>query len=669
VLDNMEHLLPDAVRFLHDLHQRLPTLTLLVTSRLRLHLVGEQEFIVAPLPVPSSQGNALESIASTDGMIGSEFPDLMVYPGVQLFVRRTQSRRAEFQITERNAATVGAVCSVLEGIPLAIELAAAWTHLLTPAQLLMRLEHRFDLLKTYREDSLPERHRSLWLTLEISYRLLSPGLQRFFARLSIFRGGWTLEAAETVCVEARSLEYIAQLHDASLLVVEETGEEMRYRFLETVRDYAAEQLTAQERDALARRHADFFLAFAEAAYPNRNTGEESRWLSRLEADHGNLREAMTCLLQSEKDGDLGLRLAGMLSVFWERRGYLREGKHWLFQALECQSAPSPNRVMALNALGYLHLRQGDYPQANPLLEEALALARQLDDQEGCNFALERLGSAALYMSNYVLAEKYFTEALAGFRKVGFCAGEIAVLISLGVSAKNQGRHKEAAELFDNALALITQTGNLVFEGITLHNLGNVMRELGRFEQAKQFYLRSLDIHRRQDKRYWQGVNLFELGMTAQQEGERETARTYLQQSITLCREVGEEFITSCCLEQMGILAYQENNFAAAHLRLTESLSLRQKLGAKREIAFTLEHLARLLVSQQQRERAGQLLGAAMQLRADTGCPIPPNEQNAYKELTAQIRSALGETAFAEALEAGRTLTPEEYVSEYVSGKF
>jgi predicted ATPase len=276
LLDNFEHLLIHGAALVRDLLERVETLTVLVTSRQRLDLAGERELVVLPLPIP----RAADSVE-----------ELIRCESVQIFTDRAQAVRSEFEVTSANARAVAELCRRLEGIPLAVELAAARAQVLTPAQMLAQIADRFDLLVS-RERDVPTRHRTLRAALDWSYQLLSPELQRLFARLSVFRGGWTAEATEAVCEEPKALDYLEVLRECSLVVAEEQTQEMRFHMLETLREYAREQLSPEERVVLEQRHAAHFLALAEQAMPELLGPKQGIWLARLEQEHDNLRSAL-----------------------------------------------------------------------------------------------------------------------------------------------------------------------------------------------------------------------------------------------------------------------------------------------------------------------------------------------------------------------------------------
>ena len=317
LLDNFEQLVEEGAACVQELLEWLPSLTILVTSRQVLNVQGEREFAVLPLPVPAEDTAAAQ---------------LREFSSTALFIDRAQAARVDFRVDERNARAVAAVCRRLDGIPLAIELAAARSLVLSPVQMLEKLKDRLDLLST-RQRGIPERHRTLRAAIEWSYGLLSAELQRFFARLSVFRGGWTIEAAEAVCEEPDALDFLTRLRECSLIVTEERESacEIRFRMLETLREYAASQLTVEDHAARERRYAAHFERLAEEAEPHLHGPEQTVWLERLECEQDNFRAVLAWTL--DHDPDAALRCAAALSPFWETRGHYAEGRSWLERAL------------------------------------------------------------------------------------------------------------------------------------------------------------------------------------------------------------------------------------------------------------------------------------------------------------------------------------------------
>jgi predicted ATPase/transcriptional regulator with XRE-family HTH domain len=372
LLDNFEQLVDKAALAVRDLLQRLPNLKCLITSRQLLGVSGEHQFLVNPLPVPTGE-------QSLEGLVENE--------SARLFVARCRALRPDFVITAQNMAVITELCNRLEGIPLALELAAGRIQIMTPWQMLEQLSRRFTLLKT-RQQTTVARQQTLWDTINWSYRLLSPELQRFFLKLSVIRGGWTLQAAEVICQEADSLDLLAQLVECSLITTREhtfdtTGRtEIRFRMLETLREFGQSQLTNEERHAFYLRYVNYYLALAEKAkIPDLETVDR---LERFDVEHENFRSAICWCMKEDTTAEIGLRLAADLWHFWYVRGYLAEGRRWLEVVLNRTEGMSNTlaRAQAYNGAGCLAERQGDYVTARSLLSQSLAIYEALDDKVG-----------------------------------------------------------------------------------------------------------------------------------------------------------------------------------------------------------------------------------------------------------------------------------------------
>ncbi|HLV80819.1 MAG TPA: tetratricopeptide repeat protein, partial [Chthonomonadaceae bacterium] len=479
ILDNFEQVAAGGAPMVRTLLTRVESLSCLVTSRQTLRLAGEREFPVPPLPVPQG-GNSPEQLLHT--------------ASAQLFVDRAQAVRPDFQVTANNAGDVAGLCADLEGIPLSIELAAARAKALTPAQIRERLSERFALLATRRLDK-GSRHRSLWAAIDWSYHLLPPALQQFFAGLSVFRGGWTLEAAEVVCEEPLALDYLAQLQGHSLVSAEESAPQLHFRMLESLREYAQEQLDEKERQELARRHRDYFLYLAEEAKRALLGPEQIRWLDRLEREHDNLRAALEGCLTDSGGAQQGLRLAAALWPFWETRGFAAEGYNWLSQLLALESDRTHAYAQALNGAGNLAHIQGDYASARRLFEESLVLYRELDDPLGIAVLLGNLaivvGKQGDRAASYALAQ----ESLALRRKMGDKPGIALALNNLGSMARKQGDYQTARALLEESLALRQEMGDLSGVALAYSNLGNLAYHQADYPAARAYQEQSLQLRR------------------------------------------------------------------------------------------------------------------------------------------------------------------------------
>jgi predicted ATPase len=585
VLDNFEHLLaaaPDLVTLLAV----CPRLSLLVTSRIILRVRGEQVLPVPPLFVPDAETlPSLETLSSA--------------PAIALFVARAQAMQPEFALTAENAADVVAICRRLDGLPLALELAAARIRLLPPYALLARLERCLPILVGGARD-LPERQRTLRDTIAWSYDLLSAAEQTLLRQLSVFVGGATLEAVEAVCtiddVSATDvLERLAALVDHSLLRQEtSTAGDARVGMLETICEYALDQLEASGELALLReRHAAFFLRLGEEAEVRLRGAEQQAWLARLEQDHDNLRAALRWAQEGKEGGELelGLRLGGALWYFWQVQGYLSEGRTWLEALLARADAPGQRgvtpkaRAKALNCAAWLAHLQTDHAAATALAEQVCALAPDLAGRVNRAFALTTLGSVATDRNDYQRAMAFHEEALALYRAEHNDVGIAVCLNNLGLVAGLCGDFARGSALLEERVTLARRRGDRRATVLSLSNLA-----------ASEYAQRHL----------------------AQ-------AQTLWTESLTLYRELGGTWRDAVAFE--GV-----------------------------------EGLAEIAATQAQARRAVQLFAAAEALRATVGIPRPPYMQPAFEDALAAARTALGPREFAAAQVEGAALSLEQVVA-------
>jgi predicted ATPase len=636
LLDNFEQLASEGAPIVRTLLERVPSLTCLVTSRQRLDLAGEREFPVPPLPTPDEP----ESPAA-----------LMRCESVRLFVDRAQGVRPDFQVTPGNAAAMAGLCRRLEGIPLAIELAAARAGVLTPAQMLARLEHRFELLVSRRRDAEP-RHRSLWAALEWSYELLAPELQRFFARLSVFRGGWTLSAAEAVCEEPSALECLEQLRECSLVVADEGGVEMRFRLLETVREYGHEHLSADEQAAVARRHASYYLALAEQAEAARakkqTPGEERVSLDRLEEERANLRAALDWAVESG-EAELGLRLAAALCCFWGERGDVAEGRQWLARMLGLAEEASSHRRLAylaarakvlgaaagfayplisdqgdittarsltqerlaigqaledrqviadsLGTLGRLALWEGDLREARSLLEESLAIARQLGDPNVVAFSLHGLGHLARFQRDWAAARSFYHESMDLRRGVGNLGAIHASLVCLGQVAQGEGDYQAARALYEELLRLEHERGNRAGVAVSLVCLADVARQQKELPRAAALCRESLALWRELGNKEELCTALLCAGSLAALRGDYEEARSHDEEWLAIERAWGNQPGIAHALKGLGEVARLQKDYGRAAILYGESLALWQELGNSERLCELRANLGYLAADQ------------------------------------------------------------------------
>jgi predicted ATPase/class 3 adenylate cyclase len=512
VLDNFEQVLP-AAPLVSDLLAGCPRLKILTTSRAVLRVSGEKDYPVPPLALPEA-GGAL----AADGVSR--------YPAVALFVERALDARPDFVVTDESAATAVEICTRLDGLPLAIELAAARVRLLPPQALLARLARRLPLLVGGARD-LPARQQTLRDTIAWSYDLLDPDEQALFRQLGVFVGGFTLETAEATCVSPTTgvafLDGVASLVEKSLLLQDEPHGEPRFRMLETIREYALDLLEARgEATETRRRHATHFLALAELAEPELQKARQAMWFNRLEREHDNLRAALRGSLESG-DVELGLRLAAALGRFWEVRGFLSEGQHWLDRALalaasDPRPAPASARAAALSAAGTLAYIRSDHARADALLQDSLVLRRALGDRAGIATSLHNLSRVKFYQGDHDSAVGLCEESLALRRALADRRGVAMSLNTLGVIARNRGDQQAARALYEESLGLFRELGDKWGIGLLLNNLARVARDLRDWSWTGELCAESLGLFREVGDRHGLAWVLSNLAIVAQSRG-------------------------------------------------------------------------------------------------------------------------------------------------------
>ena len=642
VLDNLEHLGTGGAEEIRVLLDSAPHLVCLVTSRQTLHLEGEHELPLAPLPVPDAHHTEPPAHLST-------------YSSVQLFTDRAQAVRPDFQITDRNADAVAAVCRSLEGLPLALELAAARIQALTPHQMQTQLQSRLSFLTSRRRD-LPPRHRSLRAALEWSAHLLTPEQTRFFACLSVFRGGWTAEAAASVAEVSDPLTLLEELCERSLISAEDTLLGMRFRILESLREFGEEQLTADKKTALARRHAVCFQELAAAM--------DARWCgpgqqdaqSVLDAEQDNLRAALSFCRTDEGSSETGLRMAGSLGNYWTVRGLLREGLGWLEGALAGPGSDAV-RAWALAMSGWLTGGLCDYPQADTLLTEAVAMLRRLGDPKALASALRMRGVVALWDGKYPPSAD-FNEALTLSREVGDDTSTAIVLNSLGVMTEQWERDQPKAQaLYEEALAMFQRVGDRQRASYCLHNLGNIAHDAGQFDRAVALGRQSLALADAIGDHWHRCYCLRSLGDALRGLGDLPGAAALLEEGLELSKQLGDRSTEAGTLLTLAVVRRRQGDYAGASALARAAFVLYRAMNSRASITECWMSLADTAAAFEKWEDAATLLSAADASRTD----IAEGDEILRRDrLHASACTHLPPAAFAAAWERGRTLTCDEY---------
>ncbi len=617
LLDNFEQVV-SAAPVVAELLVAAPRLRVLVTSRTSLHLSGEHEFVVPPLALPD-----LRNLPPPDR--------LRQYGAIRLFVARAQAAHSAFVMTGENATAIAAICQQVDGLPLAIELAAGRSKLFAPQALLSRLRNRLKLLVGGAQD-LPLRQQTLRGTIAWSYDLLGQDEKALFRRLAVFVGGCTLEAAEAVCTAQGDLlidvlEAVAALVDKSLLRQEtEIDGQPRLLMLETIREYALERLAASgEAEAVQRQHAIFFLRFSEEAEPKIRGAEHFLWRTRLEVEHDNLRAALRWTLESQ-EAEMGMRLAFSLVAFWRASNQDREGRNWCEQVLAQPgtSARTAARAMALLAAGAMTMFQGDLPQAQLLLEESIAIGREVGRaaKRTLALALALLAYGALLQGNLGAARELAEEGVRLFREVGEAWGTALALNHLGRATLELGDPVAARPLLEESAALF-RAGNMQRLAMPLNTLGRV----------------------------------------ALRQGDDTGARAYCEEALAVARATGDELFIAEALAQLGTVALHVGDSGQATALYQQSLTLIWTRGYRECIAEDLAGLAATASLLGQPERAARLFGAVEALREVSGIRLSPLPRADYDRAVEGIRAHLDEATFAQAWEKGRAMPLEQAIAE------
>ena len=659
VLDNLEHLGAEGAAEVGALLEAVPGLTCLVTSRQTLQLAGEHTLLLAPLPVPPDNPSADPDDPSADpdnpSADSSSAPPVTDYPGVQLFVDRARLVRPEFAVTPRNAQDIAAVCRSLEGLPLALELAAARIQALSPGQMRQQLDARLDFLTSRRRD-LPPRHRSLRAALEWSVHLLTPEQKRFFAQLSVFRGGWTLAAAAAVCEVPNPLDVLEQLCERSLISAEETPLGVRFRLLESLREFGEEKLASDERLALSRRHADYFHTLAAARDADWCGPNQKEAQSVLDAEQDNLRALLSFCRTDPESSETGLRTVGALGNYWTVRGLLREGLAWLEQALDGPGSADA-RAKALAMSGWMAGGLCDYPKAKALLTEAIELTRPLGDKKALASALRMRGVITLWEGKSPPAAD-FNAALTLSRECGDATSTAIVLNSLGVMVEQWERDQpKAQQLYEEALAIFLRVGDQQRASYCLHNLGNIAHDAGQHDRAVALGRQSLALADALGDQWHRAYCLRSLGDAVMGQGDLSGAAVLLEEGRTLSRHLGDRSTEAGILLTFAALRRRQGDRVEASSLARAALLLYQSMNHDASVTECWMSLAETAAAQADWPLAAALLSAADTSRAEFA---NDSEQERAAALCHASRAALSLPAFAAAWERGRTLTCDDY---------
>ena len=708
MLDNCEHLVGASAQFAEALLQACPGVRILASSRESLGVPGEITYRVPSLSIP-------------DAHLAQSVETVMQSEAGRLFIERAQTALPAFTVTNENAQAVAQVCSRLDGIPLAIELAAARVNMLKVEQIAERLGDRFRLLTGGSRTALP-RQQTLRALIDWSYDLLSERERALLRRLSVFSDGWTLEAAEAVCADKDEnekrrpdgssfahhvegmkdegssrdgvlhplapyrgssftlhpldvLEPLTQLVNKSLVVVDVDiaptaspqgagyeSAETRYRLLETVRQYAREKLSdASEGLDVRNNHLKYFLALAERAEPELTGPRVVEWLRRLELELDNIRAALEWSL--DNDARLGLRLVNALMRFWTEAGYSGSGRNWLAQLLKQPEVLSQTvlRARALGIQGYLLLFGDSDQSAGPILEESLALCQKLGDGQGTAFSLLHLGIVIFKSGDVGEGRQLVTESLALYRELGDKLGVIMALHHLASNVDNNDSERARAYL-DEALTLCRETKYLVGMAYSLSDLGLLALRQGDYRTAHRWLEETLTIHRQLGRGESIVYSLIQLGELASREGDYAQARIYYEESLSLAKQTGVNLpLADWVPVKLGYSALWQGDTGRASRLFEESRQRFTEIDNIIGVIYTLEGFASLAARRGRAAQSARLYGWADAARETVDSRRPPVEQADVDRDLAAIHAQLDEAAFAAAQAAGRAMSTDQAV--------
>jgi len=661
ILDDCEHLTEACASLAEALLASCPNVAVLATSREALRAEGEVRWRVPSLDTPTDEAAKLLPPQK-----------LSQYAAVQLFIERATAANPSFEPAGDSVPAVAQICWRLDGIPLAIELAAARVDTLSPREIEERLDERFRPLTQGRRGPLPRR-QTLQQAIEWSYELLSADERSLFDQASVFSGSFSLEAAEAVCAEERIEsgqvpDLLAGLTGRALVVGEEQGPGIRYRLLETLRAYAAQHLAASGKAAeTAGRHAGHYAAWAEEMRPGLAGPKRAECLARLEHDHDNLRSALGWSLRH--DPSQGGRLAEVLGPFWMVRGHWTEGRRWLTEAQGQTEMPLDQRPYLVYMAAEFARLQGDYGQARQLLEEGLALARQGADPGDIARGLNSLGNVAQNQGDHAAARRFLAEALEVFRELGHEMNVAAVLVNLGVLAKEEGDYDRARALYEESLGISRRLGEVRLVSATLGNLCNVVLAQGDYAAARGLLEEALVPERELGDKHSIALRLQALGVVASEQGDYAAAQPLYEESLALYREMGARRGAALTLHCLGNLAFDRGDYASARASYEEALAIQRAIGHRSGVATLLGRLGHVASREGDHQAAGRLCEEGLAFARELG----DNRSVAWAlESAAPAALARGDLAaarqqFEEGLALSREMGERRAIAQWLEG--
>jgi predicted ATPase/DNA-binding CsgD family transcriptional regulator len=666
LLENCEHIIHSCAQVSDTLLCACPELRILATSREALGIASEITWPVPLLTLPDMR-QPLPAVG-----------DLSQYEAVQLFVDRALAVQPSFKLTELNAAAVAQICQCLDGIPLAIELAAARVKVLKTSEIAARLDDRFALLNSSNRTALP-RHQTLRAAIDWSYDLLSEPERILLRRLSVFAGGCTLEAAEQICsdrgegakvISSLVLDLMSHLVDKSLVNVDKQGGETRYRMLETIRQYAFGRLEESDEVEMVRKlHAEFFVALAKCFQSNMTSTEMKALFACFDTEQDNFRGAMSWA-RANGDAEIGLTIVCGLGEYWFWWAYRwQEGWNWISQFLALPLAQQfpQERANALRFAVSLLSNLGKRELAMRAAEEGTALFRELNDKSGLAWILADTGFAFLYKSDFIEATKLLDESIMLFREVDNLRGLAWALIWRATIAKERGHFEEAAGLYDESVKVSQSIGNDSMIGISYRLLGELAYFTGDNERANLLLKKSIKLLREYGDFESASLALVSLACIALAQGYLDLATAQYEESLEWFKQVQEKQGLCYILSNLGYVRHMQGDDRTASILLREALELQRQQEPKLPLIQSLERCAWVAADLHQLQRAARLFGAAEAARERIGTPFPPGEKPLYEHHLAQARTDLDRATFDEAWTEGGAMSLADAVAYALEG--
>lgn len=653
ILDNCEHLIAECAGIVESLLQNCPGIKIIVTSRESLHIPGEYIYQVPTLSLPDSKGN-------------SSVESLIEYESVRLFLERVTSVQHGFKITNSNAHIISQLCTALEGIPLAIELAAARVKVLPVEKILERLKDRFNLLTGGKRTLLP-RQQTMRALIDWSYELLSEKEKLLFQRLSIFSGGWSLEAAEKICqdnflLEEEVLDLLSNLSDKSLIKVYETEDNTRYTMLETIKTYGDEKLTQSNyKNILQEKHFDFYYKFTEQSESGLMGKEQGEWLKKIALENENIRECLKWSLGYNPD--LTLRLSVALGKFWELRSHFTEGLGYMRKSLELAKSGDLNlKAKAMYWSGLYLLNQGNYIESKKYLNECLNIFRDINNKDGEALTLISLATMSLFENDYEKLNLYSEQSYSISSEISNKSYIARNLQNIALGLMQQGKHDEARIKLEESISLYREVNDALQLAKIIGNIGALEYLLSNYDKAISAFEESLKIRNELGDKQGIAIALSNLGSVTFMQKQYEASEKYLEDSIEIIKELGDRRIYVTAVSTLGSIANEKRDFPKAERMFRESILVSNEIGDKYSIAKGIEGIADMLI-QLGKFREGCILAAKyISLLKASNKNIIEGELERFEAIKTKLKENLSGAEFEKLWDEGESLTIDEVLA-------